>query len=183
MLKWEKDLSQSFSEEKAIIINNTASSCIEHWDNSQKILNRRYLTPYKLSKIFPSSSTICWWCNNQIGTLYHMLWSCKNVSSFWNSVSVFIASLTGNPNKISPAMVLLSINLDIFLLHYRIIVVNILIAARLTITKLWKSKEAPNLTEVITRLNLQAHLKLVLAQKNYSMNRFKKYWLNVTTLN
>lgn len=39
MLKWESDLSQSFSWEtwyKAIRINNSASSCMEHWENSQK---------------------------------------------------------------------------------------------------------------------------------------------------
>lgn len=146
-------------------ISNKASSCNEHWDNAQKIMNIWYLTPYKLSKMFPSSTPICWCCNNQTDSLYHMLWSCKNLSSFWNSVSSFITSLRSNLLKLNPAMALLNINLDFFPPQYKIIVANILIAARLTITKLWKSIEAPNLTDVISRLNIQGHYELMLARK------------------
>lgn len=179
MYKWEKDLGQSFSDEcwyNAMRINQTATSCLEHWDNSQKILNRWYLTPYKLAKIYPSTSPLCWRCTDQVGSLFHILWSCKNLTSFWNSISTFIASLTGNLLKLSPAMALLGINLDTFPFQYRILVANILIAARLTITKMWKSIEAPNLCDVILRVNTQAYYELLLALKNYNVIHFKKHW-------
>lgn len=50
MIKWEKDLSPNFKWEqwqKALSITSKASSCIEHWDNLQRILNRWNLTPYR----------------------------------------------------------------------------------------------------------------------------------------
>lgn len=73
-------------------------------------------------------------------------------------------------------MALLGINLDTFPFQYRILVANILIAARLTITKMWKSIEAPNLCDVILRVNTQAYYELLLALKNYNIIHFKKHW-------
>lgn len=52
MIKWETELSLTFSWEQwhnSMIINGRASSCVEHWDNVQKILNRWYLTPYTVN--------------------------------------------------------------------------------------------------------------------------------------
>ena len=85
MVKWEKDLNGNFSWDqwkKSFQIINKASSCIEHWDNAQKITNRWYLTPYRLSKIYPTTSDMCWRCNEQTGNLLHTLWSCKTLRSF-----------------------------------------------------------------------------------------------------
>lgn len=111
---------------------------------------------------------------NKLAHLLHTLWSCKNLHSFWKSISTFMSNLTGNLTKLTPAVPLLSINLDIYPLNYRTIVAHILIAARLTITSLWKSTEAPNLSNVIAKLNIQAHFELMLAYKNYSTITFKK---------
>lgn len=124
MLKWEKDLSQTFTGtqwRKVILIFRKASSCTDHWDNSPKNLNRWYLMPYRLSKIYPTASPNCWRCNDQIGNLHHTLWSCKNVYSFWNTVSVFLADLTGILMDLTPAMALLEINLDIYPIMYNVI--------------------------------------------------------------
>ena len=180
MIKWEKDLKQEFTWDqwkKAFYIASKSSACIEHWDNAQKIINRWYLTPYKLAKIYPSTSNECWRCNDQIGNLLHILWSCKNLHSFWNSITSFIADLTGILNKLNPATALLGINLDIYPKEYRTIVFHTLVAARLTITSLWKSKDAPNLSTVIARINIQAQYELMLAYKNYSITTFRKKWL------
>lgn len=49
MIKWEKELSLTFTGEqwhKAMLINSKASSCVEHLNNAKKILNRWYLTPF-----------------------------------------------------------------------------------------------------------------------------------------
>lgn len=60
-LKWEKDLSQSFSLvqwRKAIYLSYKVSSCIDHWDIFQKIFYKWYMTPYGLSNI--NTSQLCW---------------------------------------------------------------------------------------------------------------------------
>ena len=179
MLKWEKDLDQIFSPTqwiKAFQTISKSSSCIEHWDNAQKIINRWYLTPYKLSKIYPTASDICWKCNEQTGNLLHTLWSCKTLKSFWNSISSFIANLTGNLTKLTPTNALLGIDLDKYPTLYRTIVLHILIASRITVASLWKSADAPNLPMVITRLNTQAQLELLLAYKNDSIIPYRRKW-------
>lgn len=112
-------------------------------------------------QIFPFSPFMCWRCNTHTGNLIHTLWDCKALFSFWKASSSFIVSLTGNLTALTPAMALLGLNLDLYTLNYRTIVANILIAARLTITKLWKSTLAPNLSEVILRLNSQAGFTLL----------------------
>lgn len=179
MIKWERDLEQKFTWEqwkKAIHISSKSSACIEHWDNAQKILNRWYLTPYRLSKIYPSTFNLCWRCNDQTGNLLHILWNCKSLQSFWNSITSFIADLTGILNKLNPATALLGINLDIYPKEFRTIVFHTLIAARLAISSLWKSSNAPNLSTVIARINTQAQYELMLAYKNYSTITFRKKW-------
>lgn len=127
--------------------------------------------------MFPSSSSLCWRCNTKIGNLLHTLWGCKALSSFWKSISSFIASLTGNLIALTPAMALLGLNLDIYPINYRTIVANILLAARLTITRLWKSTLAPNLSDVILKLNSIAHFELMLVHKNDAIAKFTKVWL------
>lgn len=126
--------------------------------------------------MYPSSSPLCWRCNEHIGNLHHTLWSCKNLQSFWKTISKFIADLTGNLIELTPAMALLGLNLDSYPSMFRTIVTHILIAARISISTLWKSCEAPNLTTVIIRLNIQAQYELMLAYKNYHMTTFKKEW-------
>lgn len=177
MIKQERDLAQEFSWDqwkKAIHISSKSSACTEHWDNAQKILSRWYLTLYKLSKMYPSTSNICWRCNDQTGNLLHILWSCKSLQRFWNSIAFFIADLTGNLTKLSLATALLGLNLDVQPKIFRTIVIHTLIAARLTITSLWKSRDAPNLSTA--RLNIQAQYELMLAYRTYSTNTFKRNW-------
>lgn len=64
------------------------------------------------------------------------------------------------------------------LLQFWTVVANILIAARLTITSLWKSNDVPNISGVIVRVNTQAQYELLIAFKNLSVVRFKKFWQN-----
>lgn len=153
---------------------------ILHWTLGKLLKNIKSLVLDTLQtlQIYPSSSPICWRCDHQLGTLYHTFWNCKNLSSFWNTISycTFIASLTGNLILLTPATTLLGINLDIYPLIFRTVVANVLIAARLTIAKLWKSNTAPNLTDVILRLNTQAHYELMLAHKNFNTSKFKNIW-------
>lgn len=57
MLKWEADLSQTFSIvqwHKALSFSGKYTACGDHWDISEKILQRWFLTTYRLRKIYPS---------------------------------------------------------------------------------------------------------------------------------
>lgn len=51
-----------------------------------KIIHRAYTTPYKLKKIDPNASELCWHGCGRLGTLIHLLWSCPVVNHFWTEV-------------------------------------------------------------------------------------------------
>lgn len=58
------------------------------------LLHRIYLTPLKLSKIYPWASSQCWKCGSNDANFRHMLWSWPKLQSFWDVVIKFITSLT-----------------------------------------------------------------------------------------
>lgn len=89
----------------------------------------------------------------------------QKLNKFWEHYLLFIADLTGMLIDLTPEMALLGIILDRYPLCFRTIVTHTLVAARLTITSIWKSTETPNLSRAVARINTQAQYELLLAQK------------------
>lgn len=138
----------------AALTNNISTShCVNHWDNALKIQYRSYLTLFKLSKWHSDASPLCWRQCVSIGNFLHILWTCKSLKSFWNSVFSFISQVTGMLTTLSPHLALLGLTIDSFPIQYKTIVSHIFIAAKLTITSAWKSSKALNALEVIRRVN------------------------------
>lgn len=63
LTKWEVDLGTTFSESQwlqAIPAAYSITHCVTHWKLTLKINVRWYLTPFKLAKLYPGSSALCW---------------------------------------------------------------------------------------------------------------------------
>lgn len=96
--KWKSDLGTTFTNSQwkdALRSLYKASSSVNHWELSQKIALRWYLTPYRISKFGQNNSPMCWRNSGAIGNLLRMFWGCKHLTSFWNSIFRSISSITG----------------------------------------------------------------------------------------
>lgn len=61
MVTWETDLNQTFTLKQwqcAIAANKRAFSCIDHWNNTQKVIHRWYMTPMRLHTFYPNASEL-----------------------------------------------------------------------------------------------------------------------------
>lgn len=156
MHKWERNLQREYPLHQwhiAIRYNSKSSSCMDHWDNAQKLLHRWYLTPSRLNKMKPSILALCWRECLSTGNLLHIFWSCKNIQPFWEEVQSLIYNVTNTHLKLEPALTLLSLGIEAPLM--RKVVVHILFVARISIAKEWLSLAPPKIEEVISRVNAQ----------------------------
>lgn len=150
--KWESDLGDSFTDEQWLCAFSSlykASSCVNHWELSQKIALRWYLTPYILSKFGKDISPLCWRNCGMIGNLLHMFWACKHLTSFWNQNFSQISRITGILTRPSPSLTILHLGIETSPPNFRVVVSHILLAARSLIAQLWKADKAPNVSEVL----------------------------------
>lgn len=133
--------------------------------------------PYHLSKMYPGHWSSCWRNCGSIGSIahpshIHRLWFCKSLSSFWNQVFPLVSSITGTPWSPTPALALLHIGIEKFPPQSRHVVIHLLYAAKLNITRLWKTTTIPSISSTITDLNFQCEMERIVARKNLHLGKF-----------
>lgn len=137
--------------------------------------NRGHLVPVRLSKIFPNVDTKCWRRCGDVGTMFHVFWTCKCLRCFWNGIFSLISRITGFFISPVPEMDVLHHKLGNVPKQCPFLIVQILTAACMTIASLWKSNLAPNMSETIKRVQNAAQFEKVLA---YDMKSIKKCYDN-----
>lgn len=142
----------------------------------RKIHLRWYLTPVRLVHMSSSASRTCWRQCGQVGSLLHMWWSCPLLSNFWSQIADLIIELTGYHISLSPELAILDINLVDIPLCFRTIIHHILLAARISIARIWKQPTAPSISEIIKRVNFSCHCELTLTPLNPSSSRRHTLW-------
>lgn len=150
MVKWEAELGKDFSTlqwQNATKWAHTASACASHREQFPKILTRWYFTPLRISKAYPTASPYCWRSCGSVGSLLHVFWNCTSLKPFWNQIFNLITSITQLRIPETPALALL-LEIETIPVVHRVVVCNILHAARLSIARHWKSKDPPSLSEV-----------------------------------
>lgn len=185
MLKWEKDLTLSFSVAQwlaAFKANAKSSACVDHWDNAQKILHRYYMTPHRLNTIDKNMSPLCWRECRQAGNLLHVLWDCPIIHSLWKQIASIISTLTGSIYDINPALALLSVGIDQFRADCRTIIAHLLFATRITLAKHWRSTSPPTIGEIKHRVNYHYEMEKLLAYKEHKASSFHYKWDKWLTL-
>lgn len=175
MQKWEADLNTFFSDaqwSQAIRFSYT----ITHWELALKILHRWCLTPYRLAKIYKTSSSLCRRGCSVSGTLLHIFWTCNNFPSFYQKTFQLILEVRGIITPMNSALVLLNLGIEKFLTHFRGIVTNILLAAKLILTRYWKRDLAPNPSEVVNVIQQHYGYEKSLIPYLSSFHAFEYIW-------
>lgn len=104
-LKWEKDLDKQLAKQewdRSCSYIQELSSNIEIREAYYKIRNHWYLTPSRLSKIYPESDPICWRCHQDVGYLAHTWGPCPNIKVFWEQIHDDIVYLFHLPLQFQP---------------------------------------------------------------------------------
>lgn len=92
----EKDLGHEIEDtDWSEICNNLYSKCtsLGIHELNYKFINRVYLTPLRLKKIYKNSSDLCFNCKKCKGTFLHCFWYCDKIISFWKKVHHFLQRL------------------------------------------------------------------------------------------
>ena len=102
------------------------------------------MTPENLSKMYTDVSNKCWKCEIQVGSYYHMWWSCGVAKKYWKRVHAMLQQILLCKVPLIPELFLLSMipdNIDKSKEH---IVIYIITAARIMYARNWKSSTVPN---------------------------------------
>lgn len=148
MYKWERALNFSASSkiwQHAACATLRFSRCLSHWETTQKLLHFWYYTPEKLCKMFPSSPCTCWRACGNPGSSAHIWWTCPAISGFWKDVQTLLGVITGVTYRFTPQLALLGVGLEDWPHQLHSIVTHILIVARLSIARKWKSAIPPTI--------------------------------------
>lgn len=107
---WEEDLEERFTDEdwanlRLTICFTTRSINIQL--TSCKIMYRWHLTPYRLHKIYPHLSDLCWKRCGLRGTYLHCLWQCPCLQVYWSQVISCTEAIAELHLPRSPTLILL----------------------------------------------------------------------------
>lgn len=61
---------------------------------ANKILTRWYYVPARLARIFTDASPVCYRGCNQVGSMFHIWWTCPHIRSFWNKFFHVVRKVT-----------------------------------------------------------------------------------------
>ena len=112
---WQKDMGCVFDEDQwDIICQNVFSSlsCNKIIEQNYKFMHRIYLTPLRISKMFPNSSPRCHRCKTCIGSIMHVFWECKELKQFWKAVHDLTTKVVEAPLVLTPTLCLFGTELD-----------------------------------------------------------------------
>lgn len=145
---WENDLQENISKEEweeACLFAQTHSINTRCRLLQYKWLFRTYITPVKLNKFNPNIPDCCTKCREEIGTLYHCMWECKEMQKFWKETLCLICQLTEENVPLDPKLCL-------FHMYPSTLVVNTkkrklidfsLLQAKRVIALKWKETQRP----------------------------------------
>ena len=102
---WQKDLDCDLDDDQwdsmcpNVFIPLSCNKIIEQ---NYKFMHRMYLTPLRLSKMYPNSSSLCIRCKASTGSILHVFWKCRKLKRFWNAVHDLTVGNLEIPLDISP---------------------------------------------------------------------------------
>lgn len=125
---------------------------------------------------YPNTPQLCWRNFQHPGNLLHILWSCNPIREFWNKVASLITEISGITTTLKPALALLSISAEKYHPSVRTILMHILFAACISITKEWKSARVPSLETLMAKVNSQSHFEKLIACNKNNASVYHKKW-------
>lgn len=174
--KWEDDLKITLSEEQwGTICTNLykASRSTAAQETNYKLATRWYRTPDVLHRIFPTVPNTCWRCEQEVGTLLHIWWECREIQRFWKDVTQAIQLITGDRIITNPATCLLSHEVQ---LPRQALLAQLLTAARMTIPRKWRSKQNPTVEDWIRQVENTKEMEEIRACKSDCTRLHAETW-------
>lgn len=95
--RWEWDLQTVISEESWVSIrrfNIMFSAYASIQENRYKLVQRWYLTPNRMAKLFRQGTRKCWCCKATHADYIHMWWSCPIIFHFWMNINSYLWEIT-----------------------------------------------------------------------------------------
>ena len=149
---------------------NTNSKLLQY-----KWISRLYITPAKLHHFNPNIPDTCFKCKDQKGTLFHCMWECQKILSFWRKVLDLTSQIIGKEVPLSPKLCLLNLYPENFTTSKKVrSLLNIcFLEAKRCIALSWKS-DTPCATSQWLR-GMTSYLAL--EKISYTTkNRLDKFW-------
>lgn len=73
------------------------------------MMMRTYINPVKLHRININIPDTCTKCKDEVGTLLHCMWECRELQKFWKEVLGVVCEMTGENIPMEPKLCLLHI--------------------------------------------------------------------------
>ena len=181
---WQKDLGCDLSEQDWLnILSNTGKHMREAKGKfiQYKIIHRFYFTPSKLHRMGLIGNHLCWKCQSETGTFFHMIWGCKLVYPFWEKVVNHVSKWLGVAVPVSPRLCLLGDQTEMLNIpkHERgVLKVGMVTAAR-TILREWKSTVAPDVKKWMEMMSEVASYEHMLAKINNEEEHVRRAWESI----
>ena len=178
MLRWEEDLQETFDLNKWCELAETASKSLINTsiiEANYKVLLRWYMVPARLATFVHGATPNCFRGCGQVGTAYHIWWSCPKVRRFWIRVYNFIYSLTQLNMTKSAKQALLGDRVVEASKAQRRLLMFIFISAKITIARNWRAASLPleQLKRKLSWLMLNERLTALIQDK---LEIFHKVW-------
>lgn len=140
-------------------------------------LHRAYYTPQRLSRIYPQRVPNCQRCKQEIGTFWHMIWSCPKIQPYWEAVASKLTDVIGTDIQVGPSILLLSYLENVDVERYsKLCLMFSLYYARWEIMLKWKSETSPNCASWQCSVNLVLPLYRSTYESRLCPGKFDKIW-------
>ena len=179
LVKWERDLGETFSPIQSQNIINLAlksSRCTKIQELNYKILTRWYYTPARLNIFFPEMSDRCWRGCGEKGTMLHTFWGCPIIRQFWETVRRITQEFTEYQIPDDPSF---------FLLHHTEIppvgymgsmICHLINAAKSCIATKWKDSMAPPISMWLKKVRKIGIMEKLLPRTIDKKEQIKMIW-------
>ncbi|CAI5697422.1 unnamed protein product [Oreochromis niloticus] len=178
---WEKDLGIQILEDtwKQLVSSwyvcspETQSQLIQY-----KLLHRNYWTPSKLVRLKLVDNDACWKCQEEAGTLVHMLYTCRKNDYLWDGIINLVNDIFKLNLSKSPAVCVLGLLPDNSILSkkQRLWMRLAFITGCRIILRHWKSSSPCSLREWTEQMSKMASYERVMYRIKGREDIFEQVW-------
>lgn len=148
-------------------------------ENQFKMFNRWHLPPATIAKMYHTSN-VCWKCHEEVGTYYHVWWTCKVTQKYWKLICTLISKAIDCEIKPNPLLCLLSIVETNLPKKQKQIIIHFITAARILFVQKWKMESIPTQEEVLKKiLECLGNGRLTSRLKQVDKGKYRDEWESV----
>lgn len=178
-IQWEADLAHCYSDKQrqhALQTIYRATKCSAFWKLTEKLSLRWYMTPTKIASFSPQNPGTCWRCKEAKGDMIQIFWTCSHVQEYWKNIFKNISDITNSPVHSSPELAVLNLTIKKIPKPFRHVTTHILLATRLSLTRLWKTDQIPTIANTIDLVNLHYSYETIMATNNSQVTKTQDIW-------